>query len=128
MKPSAMEREVIVYWGPSGVGKSRKAWEEAGLEAYPKDPNSKYWDGYQGQENVVMDEFRGKIDISHLLRWFDRYPVCVEQKFGACVFKARKIWVTSNLDPREWFPDLDEETKAALLRRLKIIHCPINLF
>jgi len=35
-------------------------------------------DGYRGQEHVVFDEFRGGIDISHVLRWFDRYPVIVE--------------------------------------------------
>lgn len=128
MKPTAMERKVIVYWGPTGVGKSKKAWDLAGLDAYPKDPNTKFWDGYSGQSNVVIDEFRGKIDIAHILRWFDRYPVCVEQKFGACVFKATTIYVTSNLNPKDWYPELDEETKSALLRRLEIHHCPLNLF
>ena len=46
---------------------------EAGLDAYPKDPLSKFWDGYSGQESVVIDEFRGVVSISHLLRWLDRY-------------------------------------------------------
>lgn len=122
LRPIAIEREIIVYWGPPGIGKSRKAWDEAGLDAYPKDPRTKYWDGYQGQENVVIDEFRGGIDISHILRWFDRYPVIIETKFGATVLKAKKIWLTSNLNPRDWYKDLDEDTKGALLRRLNIIH------
>ena len=120
LKASAMERKINVYWGKTGAGKSHAAWEEAGLDAYPKDPNTKYWDGYQGQENVVIDEFRGKIDISHMLRWCDKYPVVVENKFGACVFKAKEIWITSNISPEQWYPDLDEETKQALLRRLTI--------
>lgn len=122
MAPVAMERQVYVYWGKAGSGKSKKAWEEAGLDAYPKGPTSIYWDGYRGEPNVVMDEFRGLIDVSHMLRWLDRYPVCVEQKFGGCVFKASKIWITSNLHPKDWYPNLDEETKAALLRRLTITH------
>ena len=75
-----MERVVRVYVGPTGVGKSRRAWDEAGFDAYPKDPNTKFWDGYQGQPHVVMDEFRGKIDISNILRWTDQYPVSVETK------------------------------------------------
>jgi len=29
--------------GTTGMGKSRRAWEEAGLNAYPKDPRSKFW-------------------------------------------------------------------------------------
>lgn len=57
--PLAMEREIFVFWGTSGTGKSRRAWAEAGLEAYSKDPRSKFWDGYQAQRHVVVDEFRG---------------------------------------------------------------------
>lgn len=119
----AMEREVIVLWGSTGVGKSRRAWEEAGLDAYPKDPRTKFWDGYRSQKHVVVDEFRGGIDIAHLLRWCDRYPVNVEIKGAAVTLKAEKIWITSNLPPERWYPDLDAETMAALLRRLTVIHC-----
>ena len=73
-KPVGMVRTCYVYWGATGTGKSRRAWEEAGLDAYPKDPRTKWWDGYTGQRNVVVDEFRGTIDVAHLLRWLDRYP------------------------------------------------------
>lgn len=120
LKPTAIERTVTVYVGPTGVGKSRRAWEAAGWDAYPKDPNTKFWDGYRGQEHVVMDEFRGKIDISNILRWTDRYPVSVETKGSGAVFNAKRIWITSNLHPDRWYPDLDQETKDALMRRLTI--------
>lgn len=121
-QPVAMERTCNVYWGASGVGKSRRAWDEAGLEAYPKDPRTKWWDGYRGQQHVVIDEFRGDIGISHILRWLDRYPVSVETKGSQQPLGATTFWITSNLDPRCWYPDLDEDTKAALLRRLNITH------
>jgi hypothetical protein len=119
-----MEREVKCYWGSTGTGKSRRAWSEATFEAYPKDPRSKFWDGYRGEENVVVDEFRGGIDISHILRWTDRYPVLVEVKGSTTVLKAKNIYFTSNIHPRDWYPDLDEETKNALLRRMDIVHFP----
>lgn len=117
----AMEREVSCYWGVSGTGKSRRAWNEATFQAYPKDPRSKFWDGYRGEENVVIDEFRGGIDIAHLLRWLDRYPVIIEVKGASTVLRAKKIWITSNLHPRDWYPELDELTKNALLRRMTIV-------
>ena len=116
----ASPRTVVVFWGTTGSGKSRTAWDEAGFEAYPKDPRSKWWDGYQGQDHVVIDEFRGGIDIAHVLRWFDRYPVLVETKGGATALRSTKIWITSNLHPRDWYPDLDQLTLEALLRRLEI--------
>lgn len=115
-----MVREVFVFWGTTGTGKSRRAWEEAGDQAYCKDPRSKFWDGYQSQSHVVIDEFRGGIDVAHLLRWFDRYPVRVEIKGSSRPLVATKIWITSNLEPKYWYPDLDPMTIDALMRRLNI--------
>jgi len=122
MQPTPMERECVCYWGTTGSGKSHRAWQEAGLLAYPKDPRSKFWDGYRDQEHVVIDEFRGGIDISHMLRWLDKYPVIIEIKGSSVCLTAKKIWITSNICPSEWYPDIDEETRAALLRRLSVIH------
>lgn len=123
LKPVPSEKQVFVFWGTTGTGKSRRAWEEATFDAYPKDPNSKFWDGYRGQENVVIDEFRGAISISHMLRWLDRYPAIVEIKGSSCVLNAKRVWITSNLSPEMWYPDLDDETKQALRRRFsQVIH------
>jgi len=122
LQPIAMERSVFVFWGRTGLGKSRRAWAEAGLDAYPKDPRSKFWDGYCGQKHVVIDEFRGGIDVAHLLRWLDRYPVIVEVKGSSTCLVATSIWITSNLQPSNWYPDLDDDTKQALLRRLHVTH------
>jgi hypothetical protein len=121
-KVVGMERTCFVFWGRTGTGKSRRAWDEAGLDSYPKDPRTKFWDGYQSEENVIIDEFRGGIDVSHLLRWLDRYPVRVEIKGSSRPLAAKTIWITSNLDPRRWYPEIDQETLDALLRRLNITH------
>jgi len=126
MVAEPMERVVNVFWGKTGTGKSRRAWDEATFGAYPKIPSTKFWDGYNGHEQVVIDEFTGQIGIEHLLRWCDRYPVSVETKGSACVFNAKQIWITSNIDPREWYPNAPESQKEALLRRLRITHFPGN--
>nr|WAE42858.1 MAG: replication associated protein [Cressdnaviricota sp.] len=125
--PLGIEKRVRVYWGPTGTGKSRTAWDEASIDAYPKDPRTKFWDGYRGQQHVVIDEFRGDIDISHILRWLDRYPVIVEVKGSSVILKATDIWITSNLHPDSWYPLLDQETKDALHRRLTITHFNLPL-
>lgn len=119
-EPVGLEKTVYVFYGATGTGKSRRAWDEAGPGAYAKDPRSKFWCGYRDHVNVVIDEFRGGIDISHILRWLDRYPVNVEIKGSSRPLRATKIWITSNLHPMNWYIDLDNETKQALLRRLQI--------
>jgi len=122
MDPAPIIRTCWCFWGATGTGKSRRAWDEAGFDAYPKDPSTKWFDGYRAHDAVIIDEFRGRIAIEHILRWLDRYPVLVETKGGATVFKASRIWITSNVDPRHWYPDANPESVAALLRRMQITH------
>lgn len=122
MVPLATARTTRVFWGATGTGKSRTAWEEAGASAYIKNPNSKFWSGYKGERNVIIDEFRGKIDVSYLLTWCDRYPVHIETKGGGRPAMFEKIWIISNLHPKDWYEGLDEATLGALLRRFEIIH------
>jgi len=126
LRPTAVHRTVHVFWGPTGTGKSHRAWELAGWDAFPKDPCTKFWDGYQDHNNVVIDEFRGDIGISHVLRWFDKYPVIVEAKHGACCLRAENIYITSNLDPRNWYPNIDDQTRDALIRRLSIVRMELR--
>lgn len=121
-QPEFRQVETIVLWGPTGTGKSHTAWEQAGVSAYSKDPRTKFWCGYSDQQHVIIDEFRGAIDISHLLRWLDKYPVRVETKGSSRPLLATKVWITSNLHPSDWFPLLDGDTLGALYRRLTIIH------
>lgn len=120
-EPVGIVRTAVVYWGRTGTGKSRRAWDEAGVDAYSKDPRTKFWDGYRVQENVVFDEFRGSIDVSHVLRWLDRYPVRVEIKGSSVPLFARRFWFTSNIHPAQWWPGLDAATLDAFYRRVEIV-------
>ena len=65
--------EVWVLWGPSGTGKSRfvaACWPDA----FWKAPESKWWDGYSGQETVVLDDFKDYamplVELQRLLDWY----------------------------------------------------------
>lgn len=126
--PETISKTVRVFYGPTGGGKSYAAWSEAGANAYPKDPRSKFWYGYKGEENVVFDEFRGGIDISHMLRWLDCYPCMVEIKGSSKCLQAKRIWITSNLHPNNWYEGLDDVTRLALLRRLEIFYVEDRMF
>lgn len=114
--------EVSIYWGGTALGKTRRAWHEAGSDVYVKDPNTKWWDGYKGEANVIIDEFTGVIAINHILRWLDRYPCMAEVKGYSTPLRASKFWITSNVDPRNWYPEANDDQRKALLRRCNITH------
>lgn len=118
-KPIGLDKRVFVLWGPTATGKSHRAWE-AFPDAYSKDPRTKWWTGYRGEESVIIDEFRGGIDIAHILRWTDKYPVSVETKGSHIPLQCKTIVFTSNLEPKFWY-EIDVDTLGALMRRLNII-------
>lgn len=121
-KPVGITKRVRVFYGPTQTGKSFSAWSQLGPDAFAKDPRSKFWYGYHGQTKMIIDEFRGGIDISHMLRWLDCYPLMVEVKNSSCACLVDEIIITSNLHPSKWYPELDQDTIDALLRRMEIVH------
>lgn len=122
--PERPDIQAKVFWGPSGVGKTRRAWEEAKAlgPVYIKTGTHKWWDGYRGEKFVIIDEFDGMIRLTNLLTWLDRYPCRVEYKGGSSPLLATHFWVTSNLPLEEWFPDAKPDQVAALRRRVKVTH------
>lgn len=113
--------EVSVFWGEAGTGKTRKAYEEEpGIWSKPA---GKWFDGYDGQEAVLIDDFTGDMDLSLFLKVLDRYPLTVEVKGGTTSFLAKRIFVTSNLSPEEWYPMATQIQHNAIRRRItRLIH------
>lgn len=109
--------ETVVYFGETGLGKTRKAFEEA--EAVPYMHSGGMWfDGYDGEAEVIFDDFGGsEFKLTYLLKLLDRYPMRVPVKGGFVNWVPRKIWITSNYDPKEWFPNAKDEHVKALFRR-----------
>ena len=112
------EMQVFVYWGPPGTGKTRKAFDE-NPDAYFK-PDGEWWDGYTGQETVIIDDFYGGMPWCFLLKLLDRYPLLVPFKGGFHQFVSKKLIFTSNVDIEEWY-NFAEKPKMkidALKRRI----------
>lgn len=120
---SRREKPTVIWlWGASGTGKSRMAQEMAGNDDYWKD-NTKWWDGYDGQKAVVLDDFRAhQMKFTYLLKLLDRYPMRVEIKGGYRQMTSPLIIVTSIVHPENSYQK-DEEPMKQLIRRIdQIIH------
>lgn len=91
---------------------------------YRKASTNKWWDGYKGEQNILIDEFDGQIGITHLLQWFDPYEMTVECKGGGVALHGVHWIITSNNPPTAWYATAGKRHVDALLRRF----CEIKEF
>lgn len=105
-------------WGSPGTGKSHAA-RSIDECAYFKAQN-KWWDGYDGEETVILDDLDSPVLSHHLKIWSDKYSCTGETKGGTVQLQHKLFIVTSNFSIERLFSD-DIVLIAALYRRFQVI-------
>lgn len=119
-KHKLIKPKPIVIWihGKTGKGKSYLAAsiceeiaEANNWDTYTtKDETLKWWNGYHGQELVIIEEFRKHgVSYSFFLRLLDRYYMSVQTKGGFTEFNPKIIFITAPVGPKEAFQWLDKD-------------------
>lgn len=112
-----------VLWihGATGVGKTRYVHDREPEDLWTSSNDLKWFDGYEGQQAVLIDDFRCR-DVSYgfLLRLLDRYPLNVPIKGGFVPWVPRRIYVTCPMTPEEAFENMlaEKDDIGQLTRRI----------
>lgn len=117
--------ETLVYWGDTGTGKTKKALAEPDTYILNAPSNGTIWfDGYDGEKTLVLDDFYGWIKQHELLRICDGHPYHCAVKGAFTWAKWTKVIITSNKEANEWYKDGLSE---AMKRRIsKYVHFVIK--
>lgn len=89
--------DVQVYSGETGTHKTRKAMESPDVFKINGD-ELQWWDGYNGQKTLVIDEYANQISCTKLLGILDGYQLRLAVKGGFTYANWNKIILTTNLD------------------------------
>lgn len=96
--------QVDVYWGAAGAGKTRKAVEDNPDHfILPCGEDRVWFDGYNGEKCLILDDFYGGIKYGLLLRLLDGYQLRLPTKGSFTYALWNKVIITSNKPPTEWY-------------------------
>lgn len=127
---------VTCIWGTPGAGKTYEARRLA-TEAAGGDESKVWWMGttpgffenYMGQEIAVLDDIDSGtpaqngmvLPLDALLKAMDATPWTCNIKGSSASWLVKKLFITSNSRPEEWFgPAITLEKSAAIMRRIDV--------
>lgn len=122
----------IWLYGTTGIGKSERFYKNYNPDThYTWLFEKQGWnDNYNQQQYVILDDFRGQMKFSDLLRMIDKHPNFCASRRGrvSMPFTSEYVVITSSLPPDEVYSNLSKNDKMEqLLRRIEVVNindCP----
>ncbi len=110
--------KTIIYWGDTNTGKTRTAVEKNPNAFKITGSNLKWWDGYEGEKTLIIDEYDNDMNITKLLNILDGYQLRLDIKGSFTYARWTKVIITSNIDPDFWHLKAKQQHRDALFRRI----------
>lgn len=127
-----LDLKVNYIFGKTGSGKSRlvldRHQDENVYRVTDYTPNHSF-DLYQGQNVLVLEEYRSSFKLSDMLNYLDIYPLQLPARYNNKVACYNFVYVISNLPFEDQYPEIQNdpsqsETYAAWVRRFngEVLH------
>jgi hypothetical protein len=114
--------DVTYIYGDSGTGKTRYVMDTYGYDkVYRVTDKKNPFDGYQGQEIIVFEEFRSSFMLDEMLNYLDGYPIQLPCRYANKYAGWVKVYIITNIDLNEQYERIQEnhfESYNAFLRRI----------
>lgn len=131
LRPERRDRQVFLLIGPPGQGKThyvRTTYPDCYVT--PVESKGFWFDGYEGHEVALIDDFSGQWPLKSLLRVLHDWPEQLPCKGGFVWWNPTKIFITTNENFETWYrrddPSERDSMLAAIRRRItKTVQFPL---
>lgn len=118
--PKFRDLKVTLLTGPTRCGKTSSVINEH-EDIFCIDGNKlKWFDGYDGEDVLLIDEYNNDIAITELLNLLDWKPLRLETKGSHTYANWTKVYITTNLKPDEIHSRAGNAHREALFKGRKI--------
>lgn len=130
LKKGKKNMKVTYIYGPPGTGKTTWAIEQSGgyVNTFRV---AKYmhgtFDDYNGQDNIIFDEFSGKFSIEDMNNYLDIHPCVLPARFANKVAMYTNVYIVSNLSLKELYTDIQQKHPYQYQAFLRRIHDVIRI-
>lgn len=117
--------ETTILVGEAGSGKTKYVYDKYGYDSVFKIDgagNDKFmFNGYDGEEVLLIDDFNGWIKYTYMLNILDGYPLPLNVKNGRTFARWNKVYITSNNMPSMWYSKIKDNFKRRITNCLEVI-------
>ena len=124
--PRTEPARVLYLHGETGCGKTTstlKVLLDLKMSFFKKMPGTHWFDGYTGQDVLVLEEFQSCFTLTTFLSMCDPHPPQLQVKGGTMPNRSKWIIICSNSSPFQQYEKVQEERPrsfAAFLRRISV--------
>jgi len=121
--PAERPVEVMVLWGPTGVGKTHRVMMNADLARdggiYKVKPGRDPWGNYRGEKTIFFDEFDyEKWTVFQMNEYLDKWRCPLDCRYHDKYAEWTRVIICANSNPMTWWPMASQPVIDAFRRRL----------
>jgi DNA polymerase III delta prime subunit len=112
--------EVILLTGPTGCGKTRTAIESS-KDYYMTYGCGMWWDKYNQQKTLIIDQYNNDIPIRELCSLLDGYQLRLNVRYSHTYANWNKVYITTLLKVDKIHEKAKPDDRKALFNRITTI-------
>ena len=113
------ELQVTYIFGTTGVGKTRSVMDKYGyVNCYRVTDYKHPFDTYDGQDVLILEEYRSQFKVADILNYLDGYPLQLPCRYFNRQACYTKVFIISNIPLEKQYTSVMQESRSAFLRRI----------